>query len=356
MAGFKAALARAINEYARKSNFLKEKEDNYTSDDLKEGLVAIISVKLPQPQFEGQTKSKLGNPEMRAIVANVTGDAFKEYLEENPNDAKEILGKISLAAKARIAARAARDSVIRKGALEGMTLPGKLADCSSKDASKSEIYIVEGDSAGGSAKQGRDRNFQAILPLRGKLLNVERVHLDKVVGSDTLKPIIIALGAGIGETFNHEKLRYDRIIIMADADVDGAHIRTLLLTLFFRHLPAVIEKGHLYIAQPPLYKIQHGKKTIYVHTDEELQENLSKIKKENHNVNPNIQRYKGLGEMNATELWETTMNPASRIMFQVTIEDAEEADKVFDTLMGVMVEPRKKFIQTHAKSVKNLDI
>lgn len=356
LVGFKAALTRAINEYARKSNFLKEKEDNYTSDDLKEGLVAIISVKLPQPQFEGQTKSKLGNPEMRTIVASVMADAFKEYLEENPNDAKEIIGKVSLAAKARIAARAARDSVIRKGALEGMTLPGKLADCSSKDASKSEIYIVEGDSAGGSAKQGRDRNFQAILPLRGKLLNVERVHLDKVVGSDTLKPIIIALGAGIGETFNHDKLRYDRIIIMADADVDGAHIRTLLLTLFFRHLPEVIEKGHLYIAQPPLYKIQYGKKIIYVHTDEQLQENLDRLKKENANFNPNIQRYKGLGEMDASELWETTMNPASRIMLQVTIEDAEEADKVFDTLMGIEVEPRKRFIQTHAKSVRNLDI
>jgi len=356
LVGFKSALTRIINEYARKNNLLKEKEANLTNEDLKEGLSAIVSVKLPQPQFEGQTKSKLGNPEMRSVAASAMAETFREFLEENPNDAREIFNKVSLAARARMAARAARDSVIRKGVLEGMTLPGKLSDCSSKDASKSEIYIVEGDSAGGSAKQGRDRNFQAILPLRGKLLNVERARLDRVVGSDTLKPIIIALGAGIGETFNIEKLRYDRVIIMADADVDGAHIRTLLLTLFYRYLPEVVEKGHLYIAQPPLYKIQQGKKIMYVHTDEELQQNLDKIKKQNPNANPNIQRYKGLGEMNATELWDTTMDPASRNMLQVSVDDAEAADKVFDTLMGVEVAPRKRFIQTHAKNVRNLDI
>ncbi|MFH1175121.1 MAG: DNA topoisomerase (ATP-hydrolyzing) subunit B [bacterium] len=356
LVGFKSALTRVINDYARKGNILKEKDANLTNEDLREGLSAIISVKLPQPQFEGQTKSKLGNPEVRSMVASIMTDAFREFLEENPSEAKEILDKVLLAARARIAARAARDSVIRKGALEGMTLPGKLADCSSKDASKSEIYIVEGDSAGGSAKQGRDRTFQAILPLRGKLLNVERTRLDKVVGSDTLKPIIIAMGTGIGETFDISRLRYDRIIIMADADVDGSHIRTLLLTLFYRYFPEVIEKGHLYIAQPPLFKIQYGKKIIYVHTDEELQKNLDRIKKESPNVNPNIQRYKGLGEMNAVELWETTMDPQNRVMLKVVIEDAEEADKVFDTLMGADVAPRKRFIQTHAKSVRNLDI
>lgn len=356
LVGFKAALTRIINDYARKNNLLKEKDQNLTNEDLREGLSAIISVKLLQPQFEGQTKSKLGNPEVRGVVSNVMSDAFKEFLEENPNDAKAIFEKVMLAARARMAARAARDSVIRKGALEGMTLPGKLADCSSKDPSKSEIYIVEGDSAGGSAKQGRDRAFQAILPLRGKLLNVERTRLDKVVASDTLKPIIIAMGAGIGETFNIEKLRYDRIILMADADVDGAHIRTLLLTLFYRYFPEIIEKGHLYIAQPPLYKIQQGKKAEFTYTEEEQLEVLKRIKKENKAFNPSIQRYKGLGEMNAVELWETTMNPENRVMLQVTIENAEEADKVFDTLMGTEVAPRKRFIQTHAKNVRNLDI
>jgi len=356
MVGFKTALTRTINDYARKNNLLKEKEQNLTSDDLKEGLSAVVSVKLPQPQFEGQTKSKLGNPEIRGVVSNVMADAFKEFLEENPNDAKAIFEKVMLAARARMAARAARDSVIRKGALEGMTLPGKLADCSTKDTSKSEIYIVEGDSAGGSAKQGRDRNFQAILPLRGKLLNVERTRLDKVVGSDTLKPIIIAMGTGIGETFNIEKLRYNRIIIMADADVDGSHIRTLLLTLFYRYFPAIIEGGHLYIAQPPLYKISQGKKSEYTYTEDEQLEVLKRIKKDNPNANPIIQRYKGLGEMDASELWETTMNPENRVMLQVKIEDAEEADRIFDTLMGSVVAPRKRFIQTHAKSVKNLDI
>lgn len=356
LTGFRTALTRIINDYGRKSNFLKDKDDNFTTDDLREGLTAVISVTLPQPQFEGQTKSKLGNPEMKSIVSGVMSDAFKEYLEENPNDAKAVFEKISLAARARIAARAARDSVIRKGALEGMALPGKLADCSCKNPAESEVYIVEGDSAGGSAKQGRDRKFQAILPLRGKLLNVERSRLDKIVASDTLKPIIIALGAGIGENLNIDKLRYHRIIIMADADVDGAHIRTLLLTLFYRYFPEIIEKGYLYIAQPPLYKIQHGKQTVHVYTDAEKQEEIKKIRIKNKDANIAIQRYKGLGEMNATELWETTMDPEHRIMLQVSIEDAEEADKVVDTLMGPEVGPRKRFIQTHAKSVKNLDI
>jgi len=356
LTGFRTALTRIINEYARKTNFLKDKDVNFTTDDLREGLTAVISVTLPQPQFEGQTKSKLGNPEIKSIVSGVMADGFKEYLEENPNDAKAVFEKISLAARARIAARAARDSVIRKGALEGMALPGKLADCSCKNASESEVYIVEGDSAGGSAKQGRNRRFQAILPLRGKLLNVERSRLDKIVASDTLKPIIIALGAGIGENFNIEKVRYHRIIIMADADVDGAHIRTLLLTLFYRYFTEIIEKGYLYIAQPPLYKIQHGKQTIHVYTDAEKETEIKKIRTKNKDANIAIQRYKGLGEMNATELWETTMDPEHRIMLQVNIHDAEEADKVVDTLMGPEVGPRKRFIQTHAKSVKNLDI
>jgi len=356
LTGFRTALTRIVNDYGRKSNFLKDKDDNFTTDDLKEGLTAVVSVTLPQPQFEGQTKSKLGNPEMKSIVAGVMSDAFKEYLEENPNDAKAVFEKISLAARARIAARAARESVIRKGALEGMALPGKLADCSCKNPAESEVYIVEGDSAGGSAKQGRDRKFQAILPLRGKLLNVERSRLDKIVASDTLKPIIIALGAGIGENLNIDKLRYHRIIIMADADVDGAHIRTLLLTLFYRYFPEVIEKGYLYIAQPPLYKIQYGKQTVHVYTDAEKQETIKNIRVKNKDANVIIQRYKGLGEMNATELWDTTMDPEHRIMLQVSIEDAEEADKVVDTLMGSEVGPRKRFIQAHAKNVKNLDI
>lgn len=397
--GFRAALTRAINAYARKNNILKEKEENFTAEDLQEGLVAVVSVKLRNPQFEGQTKAKLGNGEMRGIVSSVVAEALADYLESHPSDAKAILGKCLLTCKARIAARAAKDAVIRKGALEGMTLPGKLTDCSSRNPAESELYIVEGDSAGGSAKQGRDRKFQAILPLRGKLVNVEKTTLDKVVKSDTLKPIVIALGAGIGESFNIEKTRYHRIIIMADADVDGSHIRTLLLTFFYRYYEPLIRSGYIYIAQPPLYRIQKGKEVQYVYTEEEKNIAVDKIKTaiitskdkktklsaeendareimknieeavvmetdmeddqqptEEKSLGINIQRYKGLGEMNPEQLWETTMDPARRLMLQVTIEDAEAADKMFDVLMGSEVEPRRRFIQTHAKSVKNLDV
>ncbi|EKE11050.1 MAG: hypothetical protein ACD_15C00149G0003 [uncultured bacterium] len=390
--GFRTALTRVINSYARKNNILKEKDENFTAEDLQEGLTAVISVKLRNPQFEGQTKAKLGNGEMRGIVSAITAEALNDYLESHPNNAKAIIGKCLLTNKARIAARAAKDAVIRKGALEGMTLPGKLADCSSKNPAESELYIVEGDSAGGSAKQGRDRKFQAILPLRGKLVNVEKTTLDKVVKSDTLKPIIIALGAGIGDSFNIEKLRYQRIIIMADADVDGSHIRTLLLTFFYRYYEELINRGYIYIAQPPLYRIQKGKDVQYVYTEEEKNIAVDKIKialgknkeqkknakkeesqeKENivmetdeddeqkdteeKSLGINIQRYKGLGEMNPEQLWETTMDPGNRLMLQVSIEDAEAADKMFDVLMGSEVEPRRRFIQTHAKSVKNLDV
>ncbi|PIU09048.1 MAG: DNA topoisomerase IV subunit B, partial [Candidatus Moranbacteria bacterium CG08_land_8_20_14_0_20_34_16] len=379
--GFRAALTRVINSYARKSGALKEKDDNFTSEDMQEGLTAVISIKLKNPQFEGQTKAKLGNGEARGIVSAVVAEALAEYLEAHPNNAKAIMSKISITAKARIAARAAKDAVIRKGALEGMTLPGKLADCSSRDASQSELYIVEGDSAGGSAKQGRDRKFQAILPLRGKLVNVEKTTLDKVVKSDTLKPIIIALGAGIGETLNLDKLRYHRIIIMADADVDGLHIRTLLLTFFYRYFEELINRGHIYIAQPPLFRIQKGKEVIYVYSEEEKNKLINSFRqkeknksfevKENFQKNENnenenndeekiagvtIQRYKGLGEMNPEQLWETTMDPEKRMMLKVTVEDAEKADQMFETLMGSNVEPRRRFIQTHAKNVKNLDV
>ena len=382
--GFRTALTRVINAYARKAGILKEKEDNFTSEDLQEGLTAVISVKLKNPQFEGQTKAKLGNGEMRGIVSAVTAEALAEYLEAHPNNAKAMIGKIMLTAKARIAARAAKDAVIRKGALEGMTLPGKLADCSSRDASQSELYIVEGDSAGGSAKQGRDRRFQAILPLRGKLVNVEKTTLDKVVKSDTLKPIIIALGAGIGDSFNISKLRYHKVIIMADADVDGSHIRTLLLTFFYRYFEDLITSGNIYIAQPPLYRIQKGKEVIYAYTEEQKNRTVDEIlkksasKKADKNLASevimetdtdegesevgekisgiNIQRYKGLGEMNPIQLWETTMDPENRMMLRVSVEDAEAADKMFDVLMGSEVEPRRRFIQTHAKSVKNLDV
>jgi DNA gyrase subunit B len=390
-AGFRAALTRAMNSYAKKSGALKEKDDNFTAEDLQEGLTAVISVKLRNPQFEGQTKAKLGNGEVRGIVSSVTSEAMAEYLESHPNNAKAILSKVMLTSKARIAARAAKDAVIRKGALEGMTLPGKLADCSSRDASLSELYIVEGDSAGGSAKQGRDRRFQAILPLRGKLVNVEKTTLDKVVKSDTLKPIIIALGAGIGDSFNSDKLRYHKIIIMADADVDGSHIRTLLLTFFYRYFEPLIRNGNIYIAQPPLYRLQKGKEIKYAYTEEEKNRIVAEIQKtanekqeiKNKNTNAsnakkedeiimetdenesevgekifgiNIQRYKGLGEMNPEQLWNTTMDPQNRMMLKVDISDAEAADKMFDVLMGAEVEPRRRFIQMHAKSVKNLDV
>lgn len=388
--GFKMALTRVLNDYAKKNGLLKEKDGAMTSDDLREGLTAVISVKLANPQFEGQTKAKLGNNEVRGIVSSVLSEGLNEYLETRPADAKAILEKCLLTVRARIAARAAKDAVIRKGALEGMTLPGKLADCSTKDTQRSELYIVEGDSAGGSAKQGRNREFQAILPLRGKLVNVEKTTLDKVVKSDTLKPIIIALGAGIGETFDISRLRYGKIIVMADADVDGSHIRTLLLTFFYRYYEELVRNGNIYIAQPPLYRLQKGKTVRYAYNDDEKLRILEEIKKEadlraekkgkvaavkkaevdepgeETDEAPSegeekvggvsIQRYKGLGEMNPEQLWETTMNPASRLMLQVKIEDAEAADELFDILMGNEVEPRRKFIQTHAKTVKNLDV
>ncbi len=388
--GFRTALTRSLNNYARKKGFLKEKDENLSGEDVLEGLTVIISVKMADPQFEGQTKGKLGNAEVKSIVSSVAGEALDYYLEENPNDAKAILSKCVLTAKARLAARAARDTIIRKGALEGMTLPGKLADCSERKAENCELYIVEGNSAGGSAKQGRDRSFQAILPLRGKILNVEKAQLDRVFSSEEIKNLIIALGTGIGDKFDMTKLRYNRVIIMTDADVDGAHIRTLLLTLFYRHFEELINEGHIYIAQPPLYRVQYGKKHMYAFTEEErqsaiedLMKEASKRKKgaaepvvvvesgEEGEANSgegeeegegggakgiNVQRYKGLGEMNPEQLWETTMDPATRIMKKVSIADAQEADTVFDILMGNDVMPRKKFIQTHAKNVQNLDI
>jgi DNA gyrase subunit B len=353
LTGFKSALTRTLNKYARDNDLLKEKEKNFSSDDVREGLTAVISVKLADPQFEGQTKSKLGNAEMRTAVETVFGELLEQYLSENPNDARAVINKCALAQRARLAARAARDTVIRKGALEGMTLPGKLADCSSKDPALSELYIVEGDSAGGSAKQGRNREFQAILPLRGKILNVEQARLDRMLANNEVKNLVIALGTGIGETFDIEKIRYKRIVIMTDADVDGAHIRTLLLTLFFRYFREVIEAGYLYIAQPPLYKIKMGKKSEYAFTESDKEKILAGYDSEK---KPGIQRYKGLGEMNADQLWETTMDPEARTMLRVTIADAEKADHIFETLMGSEVAPRKKFIQTHAKKVKNLDI
>lgn len=358
LTGFRTALTRTINDYARKNNFLKEKDENLTAEDVNEGLTAIISVKLREPQFEGQTKAKLGTPEMRGYVNQVMGETFATYLEEHPRDARSIIEKVALAAKARMAARAARDTVLRKGALDGFALPGKLADCSERDPAKSEIFIVEGDSAGGSCKSGRDRKFQAILPLRGKILNVERARLDKMLSNNEIKALIIAMGAGIGEEMDLSKLRYHRIVIATDADVDGSHIRTLLLTFFFRHFPGLVQGGYLYIAQPPLYKIEKGKDLHYVYTDQEKMAVLKKfgIKDESAASEVKIQRYKGLGEMNPGELWETTMDPANRVLKQVTVDDAEEADQMFEILMGSDVVPRKKWIQTHAKAVENLDV
>lgn len=350
--GFRAALTKILNEYGRQNNFLKAKEENLTGDDVREGLTAVISIKLPNPQFEGQTKAKLGNPEIRTVTESVFGSAFAAFLEEHPHDARAIMEKVLLASKARKAAKAAKDTILRKGALEGLMLPGKLADCQSRDAAESEIFIVEGDSAGGSAKQGRDRRFQAILPLRGKILNVERARIDKILAFKEIRALIVALGTAIAEEFNLEKLRYHHIVIMTDADVDGAHIRTLLLTLFYRYFKPVIEAGHLLIAQPPLYRIQKGKDVRYAYQEEEKNAILKKINAEG----VNIQRYKGLGEMNPIQLWETTMDPEHRLMKRVRIEDAEEADRIFDILMGDDVAPRKAFIQEHAKSVKNLDI
>jgi len=353
LTGFRSALTRALNDFVKKGNLTK---DVLTGEDVREGLTAVLSVKLRDPQFEGQTKAKLGNTEVRTIVDSVAAEAITIYLDEHPAEARRVIEKCSLSAKARLAARAARETIIRKGALEGMTLPGKLADCSSKDPKKTEIYIVEGDSAGGSAKQGRDRNFQAILPLRGKILNVERARLDRMLASDEIKALIIAMGIGVGEEVNYEKLRYDRIIIMTDADVDGAHIRTLLLTFFFRNFPDLISQGHVYIAQPPLFSVSKGKEKHWVYTEVERDIAVKKMKggKETEG-SISIQRFKGLGEMSAEQLWETTMNPENRVLLQVKIDDAEKADEVFTMLMGDQVPPRKKFIQTRAKTVQNLD-
>lgn len=401
LTGFRSAITRALNDYARKNGILKEKDDNLTGEDIREGLTTIISVKLKDPQFEGQTKAKLGTPDARTAVETVMGTEFNDWLERNPADAREILEKVMLASKARLAAKAARETVLRKGALEGMTLPGKLADCSSRDATESELFLVEGDSAGGSSKQGRDRRTQAILPLKGKILNVEKARVDKMLAHQEIRALIIALGTAIAEEFDLSKLRYHKIVIMTDADVDGAHIRTLLLTLFYRYFPQIIEKGHLYIAQPPLYKIQKSGKVNYAYNDNEKEKILAELNKAQNEkskakkdgewaVTPldegkkeelffaeafssgkplenkpegeskisgvSIQRYKGLGEMNPSQLWETTLDPANRVLLQVTVKDAHDADKIFDVLMGSEVMPRKKFIQSHAKNVKNLDI
>ncbi|MBI4139185.1 DNA topoisomerase (ATP-hydrolyzing) subunit B [Candidatus Uhrbacteria bacterium] len=370
VAGFRSALTRVLNTYARNKGYLKEKDDNLTGDDVREGLTTVISIKIPEPQFEGQTKAKLGNPEVRGYVETVMSEALATYLEEHPRDAEAIVGKCVLAQRARAAARAARDTVLRKGALEGFTLPGKLADCSTRDASRSELYIVEGDSAGGSAKQGRNRDFQAILPLRGKILNVERARLDKMLSNNEIKSLVIALGTNIGEMFDITKLRYNRIVIMTDADVDGAHIRTLLLTLFYRYFPNLITSEHIYIAQPPLFRIAKGKNIRYAFSDKERDAIVSEFQKGKPETSAeegtegeettktggvSIQRYKGLGEMNPEQLWETTMNPENRVMKLVTITDAAAADETFDILMGSDVAPRKKFIQTHAKNA-NLDV
>jgi DNA gyrase subunit B len=393
VAGFRGALTRTLNTYARNKNILKEKDANLTGEDVREGLNTIISVKIPEPQFEGQTKAKLGNTEAKTAVEGVMGDSFLIFLEEHPRDAEGIIGKCVLAAKARNAAKIARDTILRKGALEGFTLPGKLADCSSRDAEESELFIVEGDSAGGSAKQGRDREHQAILPLRGKVLNVERARLDKILTNNELKSLIIAIGTNIGEQFDITKLRYHRIVIMTDADVDGAHIRTLLLTFFYRYFPELINGGHILIAQPPLYSVKLGKEMKYAYNDGEKEKILADMQKtykvkdvvktkivkneeaaetpvdagakeedsdiqaiQIGGIKVNIQRYKGLGEMNPDQLWETTMNPQNRLMKRVTVEDAELANETFEILMGDEVEPRKKFIQSRAKQVQNLDI
>jgi len=388
VAGFRTALTRTLNNYARKNNILKEKDENLSGDDVREGLTAVISIKIVDPQFEGQTKAKLGNAEVKPVVDNVLSEYLSIFLEEHPKDAEAILGKALLAAQARRASRAARETVLRKGVLDSLSLPGKLADCSSREPAECELYIVEGDSAGGSAKQGRNREFQAILPLRGKIINVEKSRLDKMLANNEVKSLIIALGTNIGEQFDLTKLRYSKVVIMTDADVDGSHIRTLLLTLFYRHFPALITEGHIYIAQPPLFLIKHGKEAQYIYNEQALEVVLKKFQKNppvmeterpanatteetsddiTNEAAPedesmfkvkgvHLQRYKGLGEMNPEQLWETTMDPANRVLKLVTIEDAEEANQVFDILMGSDVAPRKRFIQTHAKNVKNLDI
>jgi DNA gyrase subunit B len=372
LTGFRSALTRVVNDYARKSGLLKEKEENLTGEDCREGLTAVILVKLPDPQFEGQTKNKLGNPEVRGYVEQVLGEYFTYYLEEHPAIAKKIVGKALLAARARKAARAARDNIIRKGVLEGSGLPGKLADCSSKNPADSELYIVEGDSAGGSAKSGRDSKTQAILPLRGKVLNVERARLDKMLANNEIVALIKAMGVGIEEQFSMDGIRYHRIVIMTDADVDGSHISTLLLTFFFRHMRPVIDAGYIYLAKPPLFLLKsQGNKRQYAYSDEErdkmIDDLIAERKARGTVINPtddrkkqaglaDIQRYKGLGEMDAEQLWETTMNPENRVLIQVRLQDAEKADAIFNKLMGTEVELRKNFIQTHAKFVKDLDI
>ena len=352
--GFRSALTRTLNDYARKTGLLKEKDSNLTGDDVRQGLTAVVSVKVPNPQFEAQTKAKLNNAEVRPIVETITADMLTKYLEETPSEAKAIIAKCVLSAHAREAARAARDLIQRKNALD-TTLPGKLADCSEKHADRCELYLVEGDSAGGSAKQGRDRHFQAILPLRGKILNVERARLDKMLANEEVKNIITAIGIGVGEHFNMAKLRYGRIVIMCDADVDGAHIRTLLLTFFFRYMEPLITEGHLYIAQPPLFHIKMGKNVHYVYSDEERDMLIGEYKASHNGKEPDVGRYKGLGEMNPETLWDTTMDPARRTILQVSIEEAVEADKTFNMLMGDEVAPRKRFIESHAKNA-NLDV
>lgn len=353
LVGFKTALTRVLNDYGKKFGHLKENDKNLSGDDIREGLTAVISVKIGEPQFEGQTKTKLGNSEVRGIVDSIVGEGMSIFLEENPSVGKTVIDKALMAARAREAARKARE-LTRKSVLERSSLPGKLADCSSKDPRECEIYIVEGDSAGGSAKQGRDRKFQAILPLRGKILNVEKQRLDRILNADTIRSMITAFGAGIGTDFDIEKIRYNRIIIMTDADVDGAHIRTLLLTFFYRYMRELIDGGHVYIAQPPLYKVSKGKNEAYAYSDDELEQILNEFGGRDNSLD--IQRYKGLGEMNAEQLWDTTMDPEKRILLKATIEDAMAADEIFTILMGDKVEPRREFIQQNAKKVSNLDI
>lgn len=352
LSGFKSAVTRVINDYARKNQILKEKDNNLSGEDIREGLTAVLSVKLADPQFEGQTKTKLGNSEMRGIVDSIISDALIAFLEENPKDSKIILDKAIRAARAREAARKARDLTRRKSVLENSSLPGKLADCSERDADKSEIFIVEGDSAGGSAKQGRDRRTQAILPLKGKIMNVEKARLDRILNFEEIKAMITAFGCGIGDEFDISKIRYGKIVIMTDADVDGAHIRTLLLTFFYRYMKPLVENGHIYIAQPPLYKVKKGRAEHYAYSDKELDKLLSELGRSGYS----IQRYKGLGEMDPEQLWETTMNPEGRMLLQVTAEDAIAADEIFTTLMGDKVKPRKEFIEENARNVQNLDI
>ena len=354
LTGFRTALTRVLNDYSRKNKLVKEDEASLTGDDVREGLAAIVSVRLPEPQFEGQTKGKLGNAETKSVVESVMSDQLALYLEEHPDDAHSILEKCFTAARAREAARRARDLVLKKNSLDGGALPGKLADCSEKDPANSELYLVEGESAGGSAKQGRNRRFQAILPLRGKILNVEKAAPDKMLAHEEIRNLITALGTNIDSDLDLLKLRYHRVILMTDADVDGSHIRTLLLTFFFRHMSELINKGHLYIAQPPLYRIKAGSLQHWVYSDQERDEVLRRVKETNRKIE--LQRYKGLGEMSAEQLWETTMNPQTRTLLQVTVPDAVRADESFRILMGEEVPPRKAFIQAHAKSVKNLDV